>query len=354
MSTTLAQPSCKKPSGCQNINHLPDAILHHILTFLPTKEAVATSILWNRRKYLWTQVPVLDFQQPQSSKTDVKQRTGFIQFVNKTLMFNRVGSVDKFRLSCDPYTSFINTWIGCVIYNYIVREVDISISATQKSQFLKLPSRFYTIKNLKVLKLSNGILIDIHNSMSVCFPSLKILHLKLVQYANNEAFSKLLCGCTVLEEFVVNRCPNDNVRNFSISIPTLKILDINQQLSKNNWFELVGRRSEVKINAPNLEFLKIIDVGSLVHLESVFISFIKAHICFNGTALFQLAKALCNAKFLSLKWIDSRASVMDNSFPLFLNLTQLELTLGNYCWDVIPYILENSHNLEVLVLNKVN
>ncbi|KAK2370900.1 F-box/LRR-repeat protein [Trifolium repens] len=44
------------------ISDLPDFILHHILSFLPTKDAVKTSILATNWRYMWTYLSALDFQ----------------------------------------------------------------------------------------------------------------------------------------------------------------------------------------------------------------------------------------------------------------------------------------------------
>ncbi|KAJ1401914.1 Leucine-rich repeat domain superfamily [Sesbania bispinosa] len=51
-----------KSKEIDRISKLPDEVLCHILSFLPSKEAIATSTLSTRWRSLWTMVPVLDFE----------------------------------------------------------------------------------------------------------------------------------------------------------------------------------------------------------------------------------------------------------------------------------------------------
>jgi len=46
---------------CDRVSSLPDSIICHILSFLPTKDTVATIILSKRWKPLWLSVVTLDF-----------------------------------------------------------------------------------------------------------------------------------------------------------------------------------------------------------------------------------------------------------------------------------------------------
>lgn len=137
MSNSPTQPSNKRPTGCSNINQLPDCILQHVLSFLPTKFAVSTSILSKRWRSLWILVPVLDFRQTPSYYTDLKSRTSFRHLGYKALMLNKAASLHKFRLTCniDLGLVFLNTMIIGVIVPRVVREVDISISAKWRSDF---------------------------------------------------------------------------------------------------------------------------------------------------------------------------------------------------------------------------
>ena len=64
----------------KGINNLPDPILQHILSYLSTKEAVRTSILSKRWKYLWTSIPKIDFNEGAPDR-----RMMFMKFVERVL-----------------------------------------------------------------------------------------------------------------------------------------------------------------------------------------------------------------------------------------------------------------------------
>lgn len=62
------------------LGSLPDVVIRHILSFLPTKDAVRTSVLSKRWEFLWTSIPTLDFHLILPAK-----RTDFMNFVERVL-----------------------------------------------------------------------------------------------------------------------------------------------------------------------------------------------------------------------------------------------------------------------------
>lgn len=81
-SRSQIQPSI---SRIDRISSLPDEILSHILSFLPTKYAVATSILSHRWIDIWTKIPVLHFYDEHYFLDDDDVKMAFMGFVDKVM-----------------------------------------------------------------------------------------------------------------------------------------------------------------------------------------------------------------------------------------------------------------------------
>ena len=88
------------------ISSLPDPLLTHILSFLPTKEAVHTCILAKRWIKVWASLPVLIFHdpgKPSHIKTEEeyqKHEAKFVRFLG-SIIFNRSENItlDTFKLT---------------------------------------------------------------------------------------------------------------------------------------------------------------------------------------------------------------------------------------------------------------
>ncbi|PON80559.1 F-box domain containing protein [Parasponia andersonii] len=69
LHTTMAAKGVgkKRKGDCDRMLELPDSIIHHILSLLPTINVVWTSILSKRWRPLWASVPALDLCDQYSS-----------------------------------------------------------------------------------------------------------------------------------------------------------------------------------------------------------------------------------------------------------------------------------------------
>ncbi|KAF3947681.1 hypothetical protein CMV_026216 [Castanea mollissima] len=307
------------------ISNLPDSLLYHILSFLPTKEAVATAILSNRWKSLWILVPALDLKDK-----CCKKPISFTYIVYRVLALHIAPSLRSFRLTWySPCSSFhLDTWIHVALA-------------------------------LIVLELSGGI--GLNPPPSFQFASLKILRLSKIRYGSTNNISTLLSGCPVLEDLSVVRECTDNVISFEINVHTLKRLHIEFKSYKPEPPDY-----NIEIHTPALEYFRfsghlrnIVFHDKLAHLIEARVDiyaledWTRVYEIYYGDRIFKLLRALNNAKFLSLFPGDKECIAFGSIYPsMFQNLVRLNFKVTPSNWHVLLALLLVAPNLEVLVVNK--
>lgn len=208
------------------ISNLPDALLCHILSFLPTKFALGTSILSKRWRYLWTSVPILDFDDDlllnrnAATPVELEERTiMFLNFVDRVLFHSDVSSVQKFRLLYyGSRLDSVYSWI-CTALGRRVQELDLNFLMLHGD--IELPPMFFISKTLVVVKLWHAIFLDIQFGFQVSRFSI----LGQSEYSNHDSIQKRLSGCPILEELLIEREEEDNQLVLHVSVPALKILN---------------------------------------------------------------------------------------------------------------------------------
>lgn len=373
------------------ISKLPDEILCQILSFLPTKYAVRTGILSSRWKDLWVSVPTLDFEvhfwrefqgsyDKQRVKSFVKPRMkNLFQVLNRILHLRSNLSTTKFRfVSSDSFSPNKLFELMDVVARCDLEVLDIELTGHSVRD---LPWCLFGSDNLVVLKLSGELKLDLSDDVS--FPNLKVLWLKSVKYCNDASVEQLLSGCPVLEELDVNRPDEDNVWNYVISVPSLKRLTLDfsslqgnpddddyhflsESESESDSDQDVKKEHHLFVDAPNLEYLKLVDHMSddisITRMPYLY----QAHICvekyyymddgvkpYYESDAYGILRAISNVKRLCLTGYTLRTLLHSENtgFPIFHNLVNLEL--GFDSWNgpkMLPTLLRASPKLETLSL----
>ncbi|KAL3508516.1 hypothetical protein ACH5RR_027917 [Cinchona calisaya] len=349
------------------ISRLPNCVLQYILSFLPTKEAVATSMLARRWRDIWTAVPVVDFDDSMLYSDRLNswhpiEITRFMNFVERVLLLRDASKIERFRLSCRVCfsASHVHAWILEAI-RHGVQELDLCLFVEET--FL-LPHCVYNCGTLTSIKLEMNCVLQLPSIIS--FPSLKSLHLGLVTFPDDISTQRLFSFCPVLEELAILDCDWTNLKSIVISIPSLKslIIDDLPVFDSSDYF----RDCEIKIDAGNLIFWKY--RGYLVneiHLTNVS-SLVKAslhipvlHQAKNPLMHLRLLKMFCELKNVSTLGISSCtleslyvAEQMPSNLPVFQKVTHLELTmqLGLHAGGALMKFLLHLPNLELLSLSK--
>ncbi|KAK2414103.1 FBD-associated F-box protein [Trifolium repens] len=185
------------------INTLPDAVLCHILSFLETKQYVATSIISKRWNNLWRSVPAMDLGH--TVFTDQNAYLRFIHFVYSVLLSrDSTLPITNFELSfayhnyqiLTPHNPMdcVTKWVNFVVQRG-VQYIDLSAGIPG---FPKLPSSVLTCSTLVDLKIYCF-------NVEVCFspvilPSLKTLHLEHIWFDELRDFMLFLAGSPLLED----------------------------------------------------------------------------------------------------------------------------------------------------------
>ncbi|CAA7048003.1 unnamed protein product [Microthlaspi erraticum] len=212
------------------ISELPEALLLRILSSLPAKDVVATMVLSKRWQFLWTLVPRLVYD---DSYKFIEFVT-FSRFVDRSLILHEAPLLETlhFKLSRIFGADDVRVWIKSA-ENRRVRELIIEIDkSSRKNPAILRRSLYNGCRVLVTLKLNNAVFVNASSS-PVSFPSLKTLSLVSVKYPGDEFVESLFSNCPVLEDLHVRRCGNDNVTIFTIKVPFLKRISLDQQADGN-------------------------------------------------------------------------------------------------------------------------
>lgn len=173
------------------IDSLPDCVLCHILSFLPTRDAAATGFLSKRWKPLWLSLHSLEFDDK-----DYPDFRKFRNFINSVLFARN--SIQSLRLICGFINSFDLDDFNLFLYAASlkgIQELDVSLYSSYSTH---LPNCLYSCRTLVTLKLRNATLNC--SSCGVDFPLLKSLYLDDVIFQSSAYFFMFFCGCPNLED----------------------------------------------------------------------------------------------------------------------------------------------------------
>ncbi|KAM7515305.1 hypothetical protein LguiA_004888 [Lonicera macranthoides] len=255
------------PTGIDRISNLPDEILCHMLSFLPTKYAVGTSILSTRWKNLFPFIPKLSLDFDDSLLLHPHEENpnlipNFVKFMYNVMnrMINNAPRIFSFVLKCQrdylgisKLTSEVgddndDTYSHLIIWIYLafrknVRVLDVKVD-NEDSDFILFPERLFQCLSVMWVTISGRFFFDVPTM--VLLPNIRSMFLDRVMFPNGEAVEQLISGCFFIEEFCLERCYFQELDVLKISSTTLKLLVI----INCKWDE----KYEVVLDVPNLEF----------------------------------------------------------------------------------------------------
>lgn len=342
--------------GKDIISSLPENVLHHILSFLSTKDTIRTSILSTKWEYLWTSIANIDLKE--KYHLHWKKDWSFLDFVERVLSLHDASDIKSLRIKSYELvnSSHVNSWISTSIRHNIE---ELNLSLPWEAQVV-LPCCLFTCQSLVVLKLlMNGAL---KVPSLIQFSNLKTLELSELTFSDDDSTQHLFSSRPVLQELALVNCSWENLKTIVICIPTLKRLTI-----KTKYMEPPAdvHSCVTKIYAANLIHLhftrslmvdfRLYDLYSLV--DATTILFYEDEDALEEVIIprmLGLLTAICNVRKLTttndaFMYLEQVDNLLDR-LPTFYNMTHLVLDDELYVWlfGVVIDLLEKTPNLESL------
>ncbi|ANM70114.1 putative F-box/FBD/LRR-repeat protein [Arabidopsis thaliana] len=352
------------------ISKLPEVLLSQILSYLPTKDIVRTSVLSKRWKSVWLLIPGLDLDSSEFPHYDT-----FVDFMNEFLFFSREENpcLHKLKLSIqknenDP--SCVTLWTDCVARGKLQHlDVEFGGRVMEREFWEMMPLSLYICKTLLHLRLYRVLLGNFDQSVD-SLPSLKSMCLEENVYSNEASLESLISSCRVLEDLTIVKI-DDNVRFLRVHSQSLTSLSVGYKSYYPGeiyyYYDRDRGNSGLVIDAPRLKYLTfnndqsksktISNLGSLVKvtiLGPIKISRVVG--CTEQQMAHKFLTGISRVRYLivSEDMMEVISSYLkEDSLPQFGNLSYLKASvwLSSFDFlDILPKLLESCPNLKSIVL----
>ncbi|XLU29483.1 hypothetical protein S245_065549 [Arachis hypogaea] len=344
------------------ISNLPDFLLFHILSFLPTRCAMATSVLARRWRHLWKDLLVLDLDNSEESPYYLSGgRDRFIAFVDSVFAQRTASHVEKLRLTCEipiDKRKSSKTWFRSVVGPHLKElYLDLSLHHNKGYGRVKLTVKVLTSTSLESLVLRGRMYLAVYEGFGwVRLPSLKNLELDLDCVDPNY----VICSCRALENLKLTlreAFPTKSWETAELHMPrTLKRLTLIQADTEEDLNDI----QELAINTPLLEYLSITLWARClqVSISDDYPNMVEAHLDIDQDQeqvgwVLELFKALRQTKLLDLKLSTMECLLRASPFelPEFSRLVNLELEIPYFDSGFMIELLHNCNMLQVLTLH---
>ncbi|VFQ59570.1 unnamed protein product [Cuscuta campestris] len=191
-----------KEMPIDRLSAFPDCLLIHILSFLGLKKAAITSLLGKRWKFLWTELPTLEFKFWDFSGEKTKANCDFVARVHKTLATRSGKSLEKLEVTfkyIECFASDVDSWLRVAVKLEVKHVV---LSMDYNGDLYTLNKEMCSCSSLTSLSL-DGCTIEPQRAIS--WPSLTSLEIYNVDLPQ-PVVENILSGCPALKSLYLIGC----------------------------------------------------------------------------------------------------------------------------------------------------
>ncbi|RDY04940.1 putative F-box/FBD/LRR-repeat protein, partial [Mucuna pruriens] len=298
------------------ISELTDDVVCHILSFLPSEEAIATSLLSTRWRFVWHMVPALDFD---CMKPTSQER------VNKFLSLRTTQRITRLRLNYGkysyPWLPDTDKWLSAVIKKGKVEHLNFSLCRADANDLP--PWSMFTSTTIVTLNLKVSFALVLP-SFVVHLPSVKTLHIHNHGCTSLSGFKNFFYGSPALELFSIKTA---HVTELNIVRKTrhIRLFERRETRISHAMFKLVIESDRHNDFIPHYfeDHLENV-VKAKVYITVAGCDFLCSRVM---TRLLYDLKQLRNVEFLSFADFRLLDIYATPPLPKFQNLVQLRLYL---------------------------
>ncbi|KAI9124162.1 hypothetical protein K1719_005462 [Acacia pycnantha] len=340
----------------RSINDLPDNVLSNIVSLLPMKDAVRTSILSKRWEFMWTTIPELSFIQ------ETEDTTIFMNFIKRALSLRGSSKITEFQLK------------GKMDASCSVQPLFPSVAQCNVEVFRLHLDHIKEALSLPISLLNSATLTDIHIRMKgqklmlpflIYLPSLKLMNLWGITIPNQYSAQNLFSGCPVLENLQIVDCSWLNVKAVKVLSSKLQKLRIReargrrQQNGRNRIeFEIQGSGLRNFSHEGLLYFdYSIVNPALLLEEVSIYVDSIRQASMPMSNSLLNLLRSIMHVPTLKLGLytVSLLFGIPEAvEVPMFMGIRVLELDhrSSDFSNARLFKILENTPCLESLIFRE--
>ncbi|XP_023639227.1 putative F-box protein At3g44060 isoform X1 [Capsella rubella] len=344
---------------------LPDDLIAEILSLLPTKDAVSTSVLSKKWRTLFALCHNLDLDNSiLGQRNDI--RKSFSGFVDSSLAIRGGRQIKKFSLKCNESNVLLlfykdDRWI-CKALEHSVSELHLRIVPTFTGIIAipDIPDKVFTSTTLVKLSLETGSFKELPPDTSL--PALKVLLLDLIWFDGYQLLNEFLAACPALEDLTI-RCERFDGHSYIISSKSIKKLSVT--IKPSSHYD--DSCSIIKLDTPNVvdlyysdfprqETLHFCNIDSLAKV-TLDLHLLKDPNMKKDADMTNLVSGIRKVKTLHLtsSAVEFLLECCKSGLPLFENLTELVFASKKKGWRMfLPLLLERSPNLKSLVLSDLH
>ncbi|KAI3842403.1 hypothetical protein MKW92_022577 [Papaver armeniacum] len=378
--------------GRDRISELPESLIHHILSFLPIKSIVSTTLLSTKWNNLWLSLPILDFTQWRSpptgaafenlieeesdSDTDTKQdeyqviedsspvdlsgTIRFMDFLDKVIFLDELDHVKNFCLETDSMyfnQDRVKEWINSIAR----RNVEKLFLFVKCSGPRVVPLELFYCESLTMLHLwfiNTQVLDQSPLSKPICFPRLENLRLSNIEFKDKTLAMQLFSNCPVLEDLYMGNVSWKGLDVICFALPRLKFFHI------GSYQKDCIKNVKVKFDTPNLLSLKWFDYVPKEFIVDSFPFLVEAGTGYTESrydSVYNFIEKVSHVKHLRFsnmyfhpKILDG-SSVLPRSYHSFRNLVSFRVDIIHYgqIRSLFERILQFSPNLTSLTFHQL-